>query len=66
MKIVRLKLARAMDEAFLRKLQKFEEAFGLRYPTELSSDLPPQELIERLSRIDQATRKYKMFTGRPS
>lgn len=66
MKIVRLKLARSMDETFLKKLQKFEEAFGLRHPTELSPDLPPQELLERLSRIDQATRKYKMFTGKPS
>jgi hypothetical protein len=66
MKIVRLKIARALDETFLKKLQKFEEAFGLRYPTELSSELPPQELLERLSRIDQATRKYKIFTGKPS
>jgi len=66
MKIVRLKLARIMDESFLQKLQKFEEAFGLKYSSALSPELPPQELIDRLSRIDQATRKYKIFIGKPS
>jgi hypothetical protein len=55
-----------MDEAFLQKLQKFEEAFGLKYSSELTADLPPQELIDRLSRIDQATRKYKIYIGKPS
>lgn len=59
MNIVRVKISRLMDQTFLPKLQKFEEAFGLTYATPLSPDLPPAELIERLSRIHNAVRKYQ-------
>ena len=60
MNIVRLRLARLMDQDFLAKLRKFEEAFGLGRPVELTPDLPAEELIDRLSRIQHAVRKYQM------
>jgi hypothetical protein len=65
MNIVRLKISRIMDEAFVAKLQKFEEAFGLSHPSELSADLPADELIERLSRINHAVKKYQMYKQKP-
>ena len=65
MNIVRLKISRIMDESFLTKLNKFEEAFGLSHPSELSADLPADELIERLSRINHAVRKYQMYKQKP-
>ena len=48
-----------MDGSVLAKLSKFEEAFGLTRTDPLSPDLPPAELIDRLSRIQHALRKYQ-------
>lgn len=59
MEIVRLKIRRSMDENVLAKLRKFEEAFGLTRTEALTPDLPPAELIDRLSRIQHALRKYQ-------
>jgi hypothetical protein len=61
MNIVRFKIARLMDQDFLTKLQKFEEAFGLQNSTPLSPELPAAELIERLSRISHSVKKYQQF-----
>jgi hypothetical protein len=61
MNIVRFKIARLMDQDFLAKLQKFEEAFGLRYSSPLSPELPAAELIDRLSRISHAVKKYQLY-----
>lgn len=57
--LVRLRIARVMDAKFLAKLQKFEEVLGLSRATELSAQLPAAELIDRLSRIDHAFKKYQ-------
>jgi hypothetical protein len=57
--LVRLRIARVMDAKFLAKLQKFEEVLGLSRATELSAQLPAPELIDRLSRIDHAFKKYQ-------
>jgi hypothetical protein len=59
MDIVRMKLKRAMDGNVIAKLSKFEEAFGLTRSDALSPDLPPAELLERLSNIQHALRKYQ-------
>lgn len=59
--IVKLKLKRAMDQNVLAKLAKFEEAFGLSRSADLSPDLPAADLIERLSRIEHALRKYQSY-----
>ena len=59
--IIRFKIARVMDRDFLAKLKKFEEAFGFTYAAELNPELPPEELVDRLSRIQNAVRKYQMY-----
>jgi hypothetical protein len=59
--IVRLKLKRSMDENVLAKLTKFEEAFGLKRSSDLSPDLPAAELIDRLSGIEHALKKYQSY-----
>ncbi len=66
MNIVRFKIARLMDQDFLAKLQKFEEAFGLKYATPLSPELPAAELIDRLSRVSHAVKKYQLYKPKPA
>jgi hypothetical protein len=64
--IARLKISRMLDEQFLAKLQRFEDAFGLQKSEELSADLPPEVLVDRLSRITHAVKKYRMFKKAPT
>jgi hypothetical protein len=66
MNIVRFKIARLMERDFLLRLKKFEEAFGFHYASELSPELPAAELIDRLSRIQHAVRKYQRYKPRPA
>ena len=63
--LARLKISRILDENFLAKLERFEEAFGLQKGEELSAQLPPEVLVDRLSRISHALKKYKMFKKAP-
>jgi hypothetical protein len=55
------KIQQALDEQFLTKLRRFESAFGLGSEDDLSADLPPATLVDRLSRVAHALKKYKMF-----
>lgn len=55
------KIQEALDEQFLTKLRRFESAFGLGSGDDLSADLPPATLVDRLSRITHALKKYRMF-----
>lgn len=64
--IARLKISRMLDEQFLLKLQRFEDAFGLEKSEELSANLPPEVLVDRLSRITHAVKKYRMFKKAPT
>lgn len=64
--IARLKISRMLDEQFLAKLQRFEDAFGLQKSEELSADLPPEVLVDRLSRITHAVKKYRLFKKAPT
>lgn len=64
--IARLKISRMLDEQFLAKLQRFEDAFGLQKSEELSANLPPEVLVDRLSRITHAVKKYRMFKKVPT
>jgi len=64
--IARLKISRMLDEQFLVKLQRFEDAFGLQKSEEISADLPPEVLVDRLSRITHAVKKYRMFKKVPT
>jgi len=59
--IARLKISRMLDEQFLSKLQRFEDAFGLEKSEDLNANLPPDVLVDRLSRITHAVKKYRMF-----
>ena len=64
--IARLKISRMLDESFLEKLHRFEDAFGLDKSEELSANLPPEVLVDRLSRITHAVKKYRMFKKAPT
>ncbi len=64
--IARYRIAEALDSTFLAKLRRFEEVLGLSRPTELSAELPAQELIDRLSRIDLAFKRYQAEKGQSS
>jgi hypothetical protein len=64
--LARLKLSRLLDENFLAKLARFEEAFGLQKGEEINSNLPPDVLVDRLSRITHSVKKYRMFKKQPA
>lgn len=64
--LARLKISRMLDESFLQKLHRFEDAFGLDKSEELSGSLPPDVLVDRLSRITHAVKKYRMFKKAPT
>ena len=57
--IVQKKLAAVMAEDFLETMKKLERGFGLVYSSELSSELPPSELVDRLSRLLNAVTNYR-------
>jgi hypothetical protein len=64
--IARLKISRMLDDQFISKLHRFEDAFGLDKSEELSANLPPEVLVDRLSRITHAVKKYRMFKKAPT
>ena len=64
--LARLKISRMLDESFLEKLSRFENAFGLEKSEELNSSLPPEVLVDRLSRLTHALKKYRMFKKTPT
>ena len=64
--LARLKISRMLDESFLTKLHRFEDAFGLDQSEELSASRPPEVLVDRLSRITHAVKKYRMFKKTPT
>lgn len=64
--LARLKISTMLDEDFIEKLQRFEDAFGLDKSEELTASLPPEVLVDRLSRITHAVKKYRMFKKAPT
>lgn len=52
-------VAEAMPADFLARLQKLERGFGLAREKELNADLPPLELVDRLSRLRDALRNWE-------
>ena len=64
--IARLKISRMLGEDFLSKLQRFEDVFGLDKTEELNANIPPEVLVDRLSRITHAVKKYRMFKKAPT
>lgn len=57
--LAQVKVAQEMSDAVVLQLRKLEKGFGLRYESELSPDLPPVELIDRLYRILSAIRTVR-------
>jgi hypothetical protein len=51
--------AQLLSEDLLERLQKLERGFGLARETPLSADLPPLELVDRLSRLNDALRSWE-------
>lgn len=65
-RIARAELLRANITSLLtpemtQRLAQLETALGLARPEPLSSSLPPSELVDRLTRLDHALKKYKSF-----
>jgi len=60
------KVLRALGDETLSKLKRFEEAFGLGGIDELSINLPPHELVDRLARINYAVKQYQSFKKQTS
>lgn len=58
--LVQAKVSNLMKDDFLEMLKKLESGFGLTYAKELSPSLPPVELIDRLTRILNAVKNYRM------
>ena len=63
MQLIRLRISKLLDKNFLAKLKKFEQVLGLSRADELSANLPASELIDRLSRIDHAIKKFQNSKG---
>lgn len=63
--LARLKIGKLLDENFVAKLHRFEEAFGLKNAEDIDASLPPDVLVDRLSRVSHAVKKYRMFKKSP-
>lgn len=62
--LAKKKVAIALDEETVKKLQSFEAALGLTNVEPLSADLPPAELVDRLNRLESSIKRYKTFKQR--
>lgn len=61
-KFAREKIRRVLDDAMVAKLSRYEKHFGLNQSGEtLSADLPAEQLLDRLSRINFALAEFKTF-----
>lgn len=58
--LAKMKVTRQLSDQLLIKLRKFEKAFGLSSTNELSADLPPAELVDRLSRLTFALKQFRV------
>ena len=59
--LVRFKISRLLTPEFSQRLTQLEGALGLARPEPLSANLSAAELVDRLSRLDHALKKYKSF-----
>lgn len=59
--LVRFKISRILTPEFSDRLTQLESALGLKRAEPLSAQLPAGELVDRLSRLDLALKKYKTF-----
>ena len=54
-----LRLKKTLSGSFVDKLSRLERGFGLNYNKKLSADLEAYELVDRLSRLNNAIRSYQ-------
>jgi len=59
--LARFKISKLLTPDFAHRLTELENALGLKRPDPLSASLPAGELVDRLSRLDHALKKYKSF-----
>jgi len=59
--LARFKISKVLTPDFAHRLTELENALGLKRSEPLSSSLPAGELVDRLSRLDHALKKYKSF-----
>ncbi len=59
--LLRSNIAKELTPDRVQRLTQLEAALGLARPEPLSASLPPSELVDRLSRLDHALKKYKNF-----
>lgn len=59
--LLRSNITSMLTPELTQRLQQLETALGLSRQEPLSSSLPPAELVDRLSRLDLALKKYKSF-----
>jgi hypothetical protein len=57
--LAKMQIGRLLSDEFIVKLRKAEQLFGVSRTTELSADLPPAELVDRLARLSDAIRDFK-------
>lgn len=57
--VSQVQIARLMSDKFLDRLRRLERGFGLVTTPELGPDLPPVQLIDRLTRILEAVQALK-------
>jgi hypothetical protein len=53
------KIAQQLNSNYIQRLNKLERGFGLPIAPDLSAEMAPADLIERLSRIVNAVRNYR-------
>jgi hypothetical protein len=59
--LLRSNITSMLTPELTQRLTQLETALGLSRPEPLSSSLPPSELVDRLTRLDHALKKYKSF-----
>lgn len=62
----RIRIAGQLTGDFLETLRRLEIGFGLKTTPQLSADLEPYELIDRLSRIEAALNNYRSGKTEPA
>ncbi len=59
--LLRSNITSMLTPELTQRLTQLETALGLSRQEPLSSSLPPSELVDRLTRLDHALKKYKSF-----
>jgi len=64
--VAQVKVIQLMHDEFLERLKKLERGFGLIHPVALSPDMPPVQLLDRLSRLLHVIQELKSRQPAPA